>query len=103
VIVTVAWATPDVQDVVPVELPPGSRVADAVRLSELVARYGLDVAALRFARFGVRVDGDTTLEPGDRVDLVRGLIADPKAARARRARARTASAKTSRGTRGNAR
>jgi len=98
-IVTVCWATPNVQDVVPVELPPGSCVADAVRLSELAARYGLDAAALRFARFGVRVEGNTTLEPGDRVDIVRGLTADPKATRARRARVRTASGKAS----GNAR
>jgi putative ubiquitin-RnfH superfamily antitoxin RatB of RatAB toxin-antitoxin module len=94
-IVTVSWATPKVQDVVPVELPPGSCVADAVRLSELVPRYGLDAAALRFARFGVRVEGDTTLEAGDRVDIVRGLIADPKATRARRARVRMASGKPS--------
>jgi putative ubiquitin-RnfH superfamily antitoxin RatB of RatAB toxin-antitoxin module len=102
-IVTVCWATPEVQDVVPVALPPGARVADAVRLSGLVARYGLDIAALRFARFGARVAADTTLEPGDRVDLVRGLIADPKATRARRARARTTAGQAAPSARGNPR
>jgi putative ubiquitin-RnfH superfamily antitoxin RatB of RatAB toxin-antitoxin module len=98
-IVTVAWATPEVQDIVPVELPRGACVADAVRLSELVVRYSLDAAALRFARFGVRVEADTSLEPSDRIDIVRGLIADPKAARARRARARNASGRASRNAR----
>lgn len=102
-IVTVAWATPEVQDVVPVELPEGACVADAVRLSELVVLYSLDAAALRFARFGVSVEGDTRLEAGDRIDIVRGLIADPKAARARRARARNASGRAPRSARGNAR
>jgi hypothetical protein len=103
VIVNVSWATSEVQDIVPVDLPPGACVADAVRLSGLVARYDLDAAALRFARFGARVEGDTVLEAGDRVDIVRGLIADPKATRARRARARTASGKASRSGRCRAR
>ena len=102
-IVTVAWATPEVQDIVPVELPGGACVADAVRLSELVVRYSLDAAALRFARFGVRVEGDTRLAAGDRIDIVRGLIADPKAARARRARAKPPSGRTSRSAGGNVR
>lgn len=101
-IVTVAWATPELQDIVSVELPAGACVADAVRLSELIVRYSLDAAALRFARFGARVEGDTGLQAGDRIDIVRGLIADPKAARARRARARKASGRASRSARGNA-
>ena len=85
-IVTVCWATPEVQDIVSVELAPGASVADAVRQSDLLARHGLDAATLRFARFGAKVDGDARVEPGDRVDIVRGLVAEPKAARARRAR-----------------
>lgn len=102
-IVTVAWATPEVQDIVSVELPEDACVADAVRLSELVVRYSLDAAALRFARFGVRVEGDARLDAGDRIDIVRGLIADPKVARARRARPKNASGRSSRSARGDAR
>ena len=102
-IVTVAWATPEVQDIVPVEAESGASVADAVRASGLIARYGLDVSALRFARFGASVEGDTSLAPGDRIDIVRGLIADPKAARARRARLKATSGRPPRGIRSNAR
>ena len=86
-IVNVVWATLLVQDLVPVELPPGATVADAVKGSGLVAQHGLDLTALRFARFGSRVEPDTRLADGDRVEIVRGLVADPKAARIRRARA----------------
>jgi hypothetical protein len=102
-IVTVSWATPEVQDIVPVEVAPGARVARAVCDCELIARYGLDAATLRFARFGVNVDADTILEPGDRIDILRGLLADPKATRARRARTRSSSGKAVRGAQGNAR
>jgi putative ubiquitin-RnfH superfamily antitoxin RatB of RatAB toxin-antitoxin module len=106
-IVTVAWATPEVQDVVPVETASGASVAEAVRASGLIARYGLDLSTLRFARSGATVDEDTRLAPGDRVDLVRGLIADPKADRTKRAlakaRVKASSGRGSRGIRGNER
>jgi hypothetical protein len=90
VIVHVVWATPDVQDIVPVELSPDASVADAVRHSGLVTHYGLELASLRYARFGVRIDASARLADGDRVEIVRGLVADPKAVRAARARAKAA-------------
>jgi len=96
VIVHVIWATTDVQDIVPVELAPDASVADAVRHSGLVAHYGLDLASLRYARSGVRVDAGTRLADGDRVEIVRTLVADPKAARAARARVRAAAGKAAR-------
>jgi putative ubiquitin-RnfH superfamily antitoxin RatB of RatAB toxin-antitoxin module len=95
-IVHVVWATPEVQDIVPVELAPDASVADAVRRSGLVAHYGLDLASLRYARFGVRIDASARLAEGDRVEIVRGLVADPKAVRAARARAKAAAAKAAR-------
>ena len=99
-IVTVVWATPQVQDLVPVELAAGATVAEAVRASGLVAQYGLDPAVLGFARFGAHVDSETPLADGDRVEIVRTLAADPKAARARRARARAAAGTAARNSRG---
>ena len=84
--VTVVWATPQLQDVVAIELTPGARIADAVRRSGLVAQYGLDPATLRFARHGVRATADACLAESDRVEITRALGVDPKVARARRAR-----------------
>ena len=81
------WATPRLQDVVSVDLPEGATVADAVARSGLGIQYGLDPAALGFAVFGKRAGPDAPLADGDRVELTRPLLAEPKAARARRARA----------------
>jgi len=91
--VTVVWATPCLQDVIAVELPPGATVADAVRRSGFVAQYGLDPATLGFARFGVRATADARLVEGDRVEITRMLLADPALARARRARAKRLAAR----------
>ena len=85
-IVTVVWATNDVQDMVPVEVELGATLADAVRSSGLIAQYGLDPQRLRYALYGARADSDTPLAPGDRVEIVGPLNVDPKVARARRAR-----------------
>jgi putative ubiquitin-RnfH superfamily antitoxin RatB of RatAB toxin-antitoxin module len=86
--VTVVWATARIQDAVPVEIPPGATVADAVAGSGLLAQHGLDPAQIGFAIFGRRARADATLADGDRVELTRPLLVDPKVARARRARAK---------------
>ena len=83
--VTVVWASPLIQDIVEVELPVGTTVADAVARSGLIAQYGLDPTRLKFAVFGRGVRADARLADGDRVELTRPLEADPKMARARRA------------------
>jgi len=99
VIVTVVWATREVQDLVPVEIAPGATLADAVHASGLIAQYGLDPLVVRYALFGARADGDTPLADGDRVEIVGPLIVDPKVARSRRARNKSAAVKSSRGQR----
>jgi putative ubiquitin-RnfH superfamily antitoxin RatB of RatAB toxin-antitoxin module len=86
--VTVVWATPHLQDVVTIELAPGATVADAVRRSGFIAQHGLDPATLRFARHGARAAADACLADGDRVEITRALLVDPKVARVRRARLR---------------
>jgi putative ubiquitin-RnfH superfamily antitoxin RatB of RatAB toxin-antitoxin module len=85
VAVVVAYVAPGVESIVPVELPAGSTVADAVAASGLVARHRLDVGSLGFAIFGQRAHAATLLVAGDRVELTRPLVADPKEARRRRA------------------
>jgi putative ubiquitin-RnfH superfamily antitoxin RatB of RatAB toxin-antitoxin module len=86
--VTVVWATAYLQDLEVVEVPAGATVAEAVARSGLVARHGIDQAALGFAIFGRRVRADAALADGDRIELTRPLTVDPQAARVRRARAR---------------
>ncbi|MFD0738157.1 RnfH family protein [Lysobacter koreensis] len=69
---------------VELELPQGSRVADA-----LAAAGWVDQAdTLAYAVHGVRVDRATGLKEGDRLELLRPLQVDPMDARRRRAQAR---------------
>jgi putative ubiquitin-RnfH superfamily antitoxin RatB of RatAB toxin-antitoxin module len=87
VAVSVVWATPAVQDVVPLTLPTGATVGEALARSGLVERYRIDLAAMRLAVRGRLVREYTVLAEGDRVDICRPLIADPKEARRARAKA----------------
>lgn len=66
------------------ELPPGSCVADALS----AAGVADDAETVAYAVFGVRVERQTLLQEGDRIELLRSLQADPKEARRRRADAR---------------
>lgn len=66
--------------VVPLTLPAGSRVRDALQASGLSGE-GVGV-------FGKVVSQDAELSDGDRVEVYRTLKIDPKEARRRRARRR---------------
>jgi putative ubiquitin-RnfH superfamily antitoxin RatB of RatAB toxin-antitoxin module len=83
--ITVVWATSDVQDLVTLDVPPGTTVADAVARSGLLAHYGLDPASLGYAIFGRRAFAQTRLAVDDRVELTRPLAAYPREMRQRRA------------------
>ena len=83
--VTVAYAAPGVETLVEVQLPAPATVADAVAESGIVAQWALDAAQLEFAVFGQRVDGAAPVADGDRVELTRPLVADPKQLRRLRA------------------
>ncbi len=83
--VTVAYAAPGVEALIAVAVPEGATVNDAIVQSGIVARYCLDPAQLEAAIFGQRAQRDTPLAHGDRVELTRPLVADPKRVRRKRA------------------
>jgi putative ubiquitin-RnfH superfamily antitoxin RatB of RatAB toxin-antitoxin module len=85
VVVSVAWVSPSVQELVDVEVPAGAPVRVAIERSGLAATYGLDLAALAVAVHGRRATLETPLRDGDRVELLRALVADPRDARRLRA------------------
>jgi len=84
--VVVAYVAPGVELLVPLELPDGASVQDAVTASRIGERAGGDLDASACAIFGRRVAPGTRLADGDRVEIVRPLACDPKAARRTRAR-----------------
>jgi putative ubiquitin-RnfH superfamily antitoxin RatB of RatAB toxin-antitoxin module len=84
--VEVVYALPDEQRVVKLEVARGTTAGEAVRLSGLLEPYpGIDPATARIGLHGRVVTGDAVLNAGDRVEIYRSLIADPKQARRRRA------------------
>ena len=79
--VSVAWASPEQVTSVALELPVGTRVEQALELSGLLHTY----QPAGFSIFGQRCDLSRLLSDGDRIELCRPLIVEPKAARRRRA------------------
>ncbi|MGM0570795.1 RnfH family protein [Marinobacter sp.] len=87
--VEVAYATPDRQEIVPVEVEDGATMLEAVRRSRIEELFpGLDPEQTDMGIFGkvVKAPADHVLREGDRVELYRPLKIDPKQARMNRAR-----------------
>jgi putative ubiquitin-RnfH superfamily antitoxin RatB of RatAB toxin-antitoxin module len=83
--VSVAIALAQRQEVVPLELQGAPTVADAVLAArDTQGLAALDPATVRFGLWGREVPGDTRLREGDRVELLRPLLADPRDARLKR-------------------
>lgn len=72
------------------DLPPGACVGDALRESGMGTAPALPDGIIAVAVFGVVVGLQATLQEGDRVELLRPLLIDPKQARRRRAKAANA-------------
>jgi uncharacterized protein len=85
--IMIAYAAPGVASLTEVVLPEGSVLADAITKSGVIEQLQLDVRKLGYAIHGQRAQADTPLRDGDRIDLTRPLVADPKTARLARARA----------------
>ena len=67
-----------------IELHDGATVSEALEASRIIERRSLDRQSLSFGIFGKRADIVTRLHEGDRVEIYRPLIVDPKEARRRR-------------------
>jgi len=87
--VTVVFALPERATEVELRLAAGATVADALAESRLAALHPeLDLSSSPVGIFGRRVERDRLLSDGDRVEIYRPLIADPKEARRHRSRPR---------------
>lgn len=86
--VEVAYARPDQQLILTVEVPHGASVADALAAAggPLLERFPeLDLAGAEVGVFGRTATRSQPLQPGDRVEIYRKLVADPKEVRKQRA------------------
>ena len=94
-VVEVAYALPHKQKIVSLSVPEGTTMSEAVALSRMDDFFPeLDVARCPLGIFGKTVPkpAERVLLPGERVELYRPLIADPKEVRKQRA-AKAAAAK----------
>ncbi|QEL56177.1 RnfH family protein [Chromobacterium paludis] len=86
--VEVAYAMPDKQWLRALALPAGASALDAVRASGILPECPeLDESALKLGIFGKVAKPDALLREGDRVEIYRPLLADPKEVRRQRAEA----------------
>jgi len=86
--VEVVYASASEADAVGLQLPAGATVAEAIRASGIGERHPVDRNAVGI--FGRRVAPDAQLADGDRVELYRPLVADPKEQRRSRVRSKAA-------------
>ena len=86
--VEVVYALPGEQVLIALEVGQGTTALQALEHSGLLRRYPEIDPAGPIGIFGRVTDPDTPLRDGDRVEIYRSLLADPKDARRARARRR---------------
>jgi putative ubiquitin-RnfH superfamily antitoxin RatB of RatAB toxin-antitoxin module len=85
--VEVAYALPAEQLLIVLQVEEGTTVRQAVERSGIPARFPeARIVAGYVGIFGRPVELDALVRPGDRVEIYRPLIADPKQARRERAK-----------------
>ncbi len=91
--VEVAFATPERQLIIKVLVPPGTTVAQAIEASAIRDQFPQIECEPVVGIFSRIVMLDDPLSTGDRVEIYRPLIADPKETRRRKAAEEKASRK----------
>ena len=80
------FATPEDQFLVEVRLPEGASIADVIEASGVRERFpDIKVDTLDAGVWGKFRERDTLVQSGDRVELYRELLIDPRDARRARA------------------
>jgi hypothetical protein len=86
ILVEVAYALPRQQVILPVKMPEGATVEQAIMASGILAKFPeIDLTKNKVGIFGKLTKLDTALRERDRVEIYRPLIADPKEVRRQRA------------------
>ena len=85
-IVEVAYALPDKQSLVSLEVEEGTTIKEAIEASGVLETYHqIDLTIDKVGIFSKFATLDTVLREKDRVEIYRPLIADPKKVRKERA------------------
>ena len=80
--IEIVYALPGEQRVFALSVPRGTTAREAIGFSGVAARYPeLASEDLRLGIYGRVAPAETVLKDGDRVEIYRPLVADPKQAR----------------------
>lgn len=87
ILVEVAYALPDTQKIIALNVPKNCTVIEAVKQSKITEHFPeIDIENDKMGIFGKLIKSkDQVLQPGDRVEIYRPLVADPKEMRKQRA------------------
>lgn len=84
--IQLGYAKAEQQWILDLSVPPGTTILQAIEASDLIRQMPeIDISVLRVGIYGKLKTLDTVLRQGDRVEIYRPLIADPKESRRRRA------------------
>jgi len=84
--VEVAYALPHEQIILALEVEPDTTVEHTIKRSGILEKYPqIDLAKDKVGIFGKICKLDATLNAKDRIEIYRGLIADPKESRRQKA------------------
>jgi len=84
--VEVAYATPREQVIIPLDVPMACNTLQAIEQSGILKQFQeIDMSQNKIGIFSKPCTLSTQLREGDRVEIYRPLIADPKEVRKRRA------------------
>ena len=85
--IEVAYATPERQVLLTLDVPEGCTLLEAIDRSGIRTEVpGIQVDPAAVGIFGRKMPPGQVLREGDRVEIYRPLVADPKEARRQRAR-----------------
>ena len=91
--VIVAWAVPGHALMRPIQVAPGTTIAQAIAASGILQDVPeIDLATCTVGIYGKKKPLDTLVRPLDRIEIYRPLVADPKESRRRRAAHKSAAA-----------
>lgn len=86
ILVEVAYARPDVQVIIPLQVLPGTTLIEAIKLSGVLEQFPeIDLTMNKFGIFSKISKQDTIVREKDRIEIYRKLIADPKESRRKKA------------------
>lgn len=84
--IRICYAKPEQQFLREVTVAAGANIEEAIRRSGILSDLGgLDLASCRIGIYGKIKTLDAQVRDGDRIEIYRALLADPKDARRKRA------------------